>query len=386
MTEATPTIDNAKVGIFSDNTKETAKNLQENPLDDLRAKLEADADEAAQAGEQAAHGWKKYIFDFAARNVAKPDYLLTINGVGMFARRSLTCITGRAGQGKSQSLIPFTAAPLAQRELLGVIPLRPIKHILWIDTEQEAWSISEKANRLLRLMGMPDFSPTPSQLTMLTTRQASSNQERLEVTKDAIEDINPDVVILDGITDMVQHMEDPDEAQQLVADWLKMIDERDITLFVVIHQNEGGESNKLRAFIGSELMRKASNILQVSVKAGCFEIEQTKSRSVPMPIYRIRIDTHGNLTQSMVENPQTEEGCLAEIMEKVINKRNGYFDSKKQIYAYIVSVTGESEGRAKSIYQRAEALEVIKPDYDGHKYKLRLDSGNSGKLDFCSGE
>lgn len=377
---ATPN-DGAKVQKIPESNKE----LQENPLGDLKKKLDSDSDDAAQAAASIQPIWKKYIFDFSDRNISMPDYLLSINGIGMFARRSLTCITGRAGQGKSQSLIPFTAAPLAQRELLGVTPLRPIKHIVWIDTEQEPWSISEKANRLLRLMGMPDFS-TPPQLTMLTTRQASSNQERLEVTKDAIEDIAPDVVILDGITDMVQHMEDPDEAQQLVADWLKMIDEKDITLFVVIHQNEGGESNKLRAFIGSELMRKASNILQVSVKAGCFEIEQTKSRSVPMPIYRIRIDAQGNLTQSMVENPQTEEGRLADIMQKVIDKRNGYFDSKKQIHTYIVAATGESEGRAKSIYQRAESLDVIKVDYDGHKYKLSLKSGNSGKLDFCSGE
>ena len=374
----------ANLGIFSDKTKDMQGKI--NPLDDIRAKLDADANEAAEAKASVIPSWKKYIFDFSDRNVALPDYLLSINGVGMFARKSLTCITGRAGQGKSQSLIPIVAAPLAQRELLGVTPMRPIRHILWTDTEQEAWSISEKANRMLRLMGKPDFSPTPNQLTMLTTRQASGNQERLEVTKDAIEDIAPDVVILDGITDMVQHMEDPDEAQQLVADWLKMIDEKDITLFVVIHQNEGGENSKLRAFIGSELMRKASNILQVSVKEGCFEIEQTKSRSVPMPKYRIRIDGYGNLTQSMAENPQTEEGRLADIMGRVIDKRNGTFDSKKQIYTYIVAHTGDSEAKAKKLFERAEALEVISSIYDGHKYKLSLSSGNSGKLNFGSGE
>ena len=359
----------AKVVINSDSSKDFKKNL--NPFDDLRERLEADADEAAQTAANIVPSWKKYIFDFSDRNISLPEYLLKINGIGMFARRSLTCITGRAGQGKSQSLIPFTAAPLAQRELLGVTPLRPIRHILWHDTEQEPWSISEKANRLLRLMGMPDYSQPP-QLTMLTTRQAPSNQERLKITKEAIEDKKPDIVIIDGITDMVQHMEDPDEAQQLVADLLKMIDERDITLFVVIHQNEGGESNKLRSFIGSELMRKASNILEVSVEAGCFKIRQTKSRSVPMPIYRFRIDKEGNLTESMVENPQTEEGRLADIFRKVIEKRNGSFDSKKQIYTYIVAVTGESKSRAKSIYERAEALDVIKVDYDGHKYKLNL--------------
>ena len=185
-------------GTKVENFPETTKPLQGNynPFDKIRSELEQDAEEAAKSGLEAKSSWKKYIFDFSNRNVALPDYLLSINGVGMFARKSLTCITGRAGQGKSQSLIPIVAAPLAQRELLGITPMRPIRHILWTDTEQEAWSISEKANRLLRLMGMPDFSPTPSNLTMLTTRQASGNKERLDVTKDAIEDINPDVVIL----------------------------------------------------------------------------------------------------------------------------------------------------------------------------------------------
>lgn len=360
--------------------------MANNTLDFLAEKLEADANEAAEAGEQAKSGWRKYIFDFANRDVTLPDYLVSINGVGMFARKSLTCITGRAGQGKSQTLIPLTAAPLAQRELLGVTPLRQIRHILWQDTEQEAWSISEKANRLLRLMGMPDFSHTPDKLTMLATRQAASNEERLDTIKAAIEDINPDVVIIDGITDMVTHIEDPDEAQNLVADLLKLIDERDITLFVVIHQNESGESAKLRAFVGSELMRKASNILQVSVKAGCFEIEQTKSRGVPMPLYRIRIDANGNLTDSMAENPQTEEGRLADVMGRVIERRNGSFDSKKQIYAYITATTGESATKAKKLYDRAEALEVIHSEYDGHKYKVTLSSGNAGKPNFSDGE
>ena len=354
-------------------------------LDRIREKLAADSEQAAAAKARNTTSWEKYIFDFSDRNVCAPEYLLSINGVGMFARKSLTCITGRAGQGKSQSLIPIAAAALAGRELLGVTPLRPVKHVLWIDTEQEPWSISDKANRLLRLMGMHDFSPTPSRLTMLTTRQASSNLERLEVTKDAIDDLAPDIVMLDGITDMVQYLEDPNEAQQLVADWLKMIDERGITLFVVIHQNEGSESAKLRAFVGSELMRKASNILQVSVKAGCFEVEQTKSRGVPMPIYRFRIDVQGNLTQSMAENPQTEEGRLADIMGKVIARRSGNFDSKKQIYTYIVAHTGESEAKAKKLYERAEALELITVTYDGHKYKLSL-TGKSGKPNFGSGE
>ena len=105
-----------------------------------------------------------------------------------------------------------------------------------------------------------------------------------------------------------------------------------------------------------------------------------------MPKDRIRIGGYGNLTQSMAENPQTEEGRLADIMGRVIDKRNGTFDSKKQIYTYIVAHTGDSEAKAKKLFERAEALEVISSIYDGHKYKLSLSSGNSGKLNFGSGE
>ena len=51
-TEAAPTSDyqsetDAKLGIFSDNTKDMHENI--NPLDEIRAKLDADANEAAEA-------------------------------------------------------------------------------------------------------------------------------------------------------------------------------------------------------------------------------------------------------------------------------------------------------------------------------------------------
>lgn len=357
-------------GTKINNFSETAKTLQENPLNILRDRLDADAYEATVAGEEAKSRWKKYIFDFSDRSVTKPDFLLKINGVDMFARKSLTSITGRAGQGKSQFSMLLAAAIMSERKTLGIEPLRKAS-ILMSDTEQEAWSISEKGNRMLRLMGFADFSVAPPNFTFLALRQAPSNLERLEITKDAIEAVKPEVVIIDGITDMVERIEDPDEAQRIVADLLKIIDEMGTTLFAVIHQNEGSESSKLRAFVGSELMRKSSNILAVSAKDGCFEVEQTKSRSIPMPLYKFRINEMGDLTDSMVCSVQTEEGRLRELMVQVIKKRNSAtFDSKKQIYTIIASLKMCSQNQGKNFLEEAEALSIVSVIPNGHKYKL----------------
>jgi archaellum biogenesis ATPase FlaH len=369
-TEATATntfdIHAAKVGILD----ESAKDFMENPLNSLRNRLEADADAAEKAGLEARNTWKEYIFDFSDRSVTKPDFLLNMNGVDMFPRSSLTCITGKAGQGKSQLVYLMAAAISSQRRTLGITTLRPAT-INIVDTEQEAWSISDKANRMLRLMGKPNFSPAPDGMSLLTLRQVSSNKERLKITMDAIEELKPEVVFIDGITDMVEHIEDPDEAQRIVADLLKLIDEKGITLFVVIHQNEGSDNAKLRAFIGSELMRKAFCILEVSAKDGAFEVKNTKTRSIPMPMYKFRINEMGDLTDSMVSSVQTEEGRLRELMEQVVEKRHGAkFDSKKQIYTIIASLKMCSQNQGKNYLDKAEALGIVSVTIHGHKYKL----------------
>lgn len=366
---ATKTFDihtTAKVGKIT----ETAKDLDENPLNGLRNRLEADADAAEKAGLEAKSTWKKYIFDISDTSITKPDFLLKINGVDLFARKSLTCITGRAGQGKSQLVYLLSAAISSQRQTLGITPLRPAT-INIVDTEQEAWSISDKANRMLRLIGKTNFSCAPEGLMILTLRQVSSNKERLEITMEAIEELKPEVVFIDGITDMVEHIEDPDEAQHIVADLLKMIDEKGITLFVVIHQNEGTENAKLRAFIGSELMRKATSILEVAAKGGAFEVKNTKTRIISMPLYKFRINEFGDLTDKMVGSVQTDEGRTLEVFKSIIKKRKSpIFDSKQQIYIAIGSQLGFGKNKGRTYFEKAEALNIVCLAYNGHKYKM----------------
>lgn len=358
----------AKVGNFSEGAKDLEENL--NQLDVIRTKLEQDADEAYTAGLEAKSTWKKYIFDFSDRSVTKPDFLMKINGVDMFARKSLTCITGKAGQGKSQLVYLLSAAISSKRMVLGITPQRSAT-INIIDTEQEPWSISDKANRMLRLVGKPNFSSAPSGLTLLNLRQASSNKERLEITMDAIDELKPEVVFIDGITDMVEHIEDPDEAQRIVADLLKLIDEKGITLFVVIHQNEGTDNAKLRAFIGSELMRKASCILEVAAKNGAFEVKNTKNRSIPMPLYKFRINEMGDLTDKMVSSVQTDEGRTLEVLKSIVKARkSSIFDSKQQIYIAIGSQIGSGKNKGRTYFEKAEALNIVSLSYDGHKYKM----------------
>ena len=99
----------ANLGIFSDNTKDKQEKL--NPLDDIRAKLDADANEAAEAGEKAdtkenrfkaflARGW----FDDLDESITRPNFRFNILGVDCVPSGEIIAVAGKPGAGKSTTL------------------------------------------------------------------------------------------------------------------------------------------------------------------------------------------------------------------------------------------------------------------------------------------
>ena len=369
---ATPKIDTAKVQKICETGKEWGENLLGGIAKD--SGVSALMEEARTMQPR----WRKYLHDFANRDVARPDFTLQVGGVPIIPRHELTTITGKAGQGKSYLNMIFLGALIRGDTVLGVTPLRKVERILFVDTEQSEYDVAERANAMFRAMGWPEFtSVTEERLLYLRLRQAEDNVQRADITTEAIEDFHPDIIFLDGITDFVEDLEDKNEASSIVARWLRLVDTQDCNVIATIHQNEGTESVKLREFVGSEIMRKSRSIIGVSVHDGHFTAKAQKGRPFT---YDWRIDPFGNLTTDLSPAQmagEKERKELTDLMVRLVKKRNKY-DSRKQIYGGIGALSGcSSEARNEETYNRAKMLEVIVERYDGHKYFLCMKTGNT---------
>ena len=323
--------------------------------------------------------WWQYRHDPTNRDVAQPNWAVSIDGKNLFPEKEMIGVSGRAGKGKSQFSIQLFGSLAFNVPLLGITPLRKPRQTLFVDGEQSEFDTAFRLNAMFRTLGMPEFSEFPENVEYLRLRSEPDNAKKKEITMEAINDLKPDLIFIDPLTDLIYDIEDKNEGVQLVNVLLSKIDELNANLFAVVHQNEGGDSLKLRENVGSELMRKCRQLISVDAKNGGFEATATKG--IPFS-YQWRLTPSGTFTNDMsiVEQlSEIEKQQMTQVFAKIIgSKESRTFETKKNLLSCIGGHIGSvSETKEKEYLERAEVLGIIKKTYDGHKYKLQLISNNT---------
>lgn len=223
----------------------------------------------------------KYWLDYS-RNYPEPHYLFRYNGVDFSPLGGLQAITGQQKNGKSFFLTMLMAAALEpsservrsylrglelSQETLAFIGSKP--RVLYIDTEMEDLNTVKVARRVQWLCGWP-LDEQNQRFRVLWLRAVDDDEdtkrERWELTKAAIEDFQPNLVILDGIVDIVHNFNDNDESSRVIGEIMTIATKRNICIWTALHQNPGNDAMaKMRGHLGTELANKSSDTF-VSVK------------------------------------------------------------------------------------------------------------------------
>lgn len=245
-----------------------------------------------------------FIVDFT-QEPTPPDYLLSMDGVGIIPRGGITAVTGKKKQGKSHFLAALASVLISGRPF-GKLERRTrgdIGHILWVDTEQSAFNIQELIGRVYKQAGIPERSSSQAHgLTVLKLRPLEPSQ-RVEVLLQAIEAVNPSIIIIDGLRDLINDFNDISESNAAVNMLLNVLDTRpEVNIITVLHENEG--SDRMRGHLGSELGNKAQDIFQVSKENGIFKVKhETRGREVLLP-FIFCVGGGGELTTATIEQSQ----------------------------------------------------------------------------------
>ena len=231
------------------------------------------------------------------KQLPKMDFLFRLFGKPCFPRRELVAITGKAKSGKT-FVSSMLIACCQQRDVLSFhreceTPLR----VLWYDTEQSDESTQDiLKNRIMRMtrdsvVRQPtlfDESRAEPPLDILNVR-AVEWKHRRSLLVEAVNMCKPDLVIVDGIRDLVNDINDGVLAQEVMEELLHLATEAECCIVCVLHQNKGGEDHNLRGWIGTELMNKAFEIYSCEkmMPQRIFKLEQTQTRKydIERPMY-----------------------------------------------------------------------------------------------------
>ena len=158
-------------------------------------------------------------------------------------------------------------------------PLR----VLWYDTEQSDNSTQDiLVNRIIplfhRQMG-PD-EPFPEHMFDIFNVRNVDRANREAYFLEAIEHYRPDLVILDGIRDLVSDINDGTVAQDMMEKLMKTAQAFNCCIVCVLHQNKSGDSRDPRGWLGTELLNKAYDVFATEkiMPQRIFKLEQLYTR------------------------------------------------------------------------------------------------------------
>ena len=215
------------------------------------------------------------------RKLEPMDFLFQLFGRPCFPRKELVGITGKAKSGKT-FLVSMLMTCCVVRDVLsfhrqGDLPLR----LLWYDTEQSDESTQDiLRNRIMPMTGMScKQADVETQIDVFNVRGVPW-KDRRSLLVEAVEHYAPDLVIVDGIRDLVDDINDGVLAQEVMEELLHLADKSGCCIVCILHQNKGSEDHNLRGWIGTELMHKAfeTYACEKLLPDRIFEVKQTLTR------------------------------------------------------------------------------------------------------------
>ena len=344
---------------------------------------------------------RPYLLD-PREDYPEPYYMLEYNGVPFSTVGGLGAISGQKKNGKSFVLTQLMAAILGsntsertRQYLPGLkVPDRTIDYlghppkVLYVDTEMERLNSAKVLRRVHWLCGVDMNQPFPGdRFAVLWLKNMPKDEgikaykKRYELIKLAIDAIQPDVVFIDGLRDLLASINDEEQGTTILDELGSMAEERRMSIWCALHQNpkanSDGEDSKMRGWIGTELGNKVSDTF-VSIKSKTqngvsFTVKQQDARGKDLDDWKFeitedagalgvpRIITTGtNLSSKSKEEPQYDDPKL---IREWIEQAKDHYEWPMTRANVKKTVFGEIGGQKNTAKQQADLNVALNMKY-----------------------
>lgn len=188
-------------------------------------------------------------------NIKQNEYILKIDNTKKFSKGNISGWIGLAKSKKTFALTMFVAALVGCLKLFRKFNADVKSSVLYIDTEQSPSDVQRITKRVKSIVGLEEG------LFMYGLRPLSP-KSRIEAIKILLEQHKVDVLVIDGVRDLLMDINNAVESAEVMTLLMKWSFDYDIHIATVLHQNKGDGNS--RGHIGTELNNKAETILRVT--------------------------------------------------------------------------------------------------------------------------
>ena len=289
--------------------------------------------------------------------------LFDIFGTPCFYRGELVADCGKAKSGKTTFLSALMACATSAHKTLSVerhkdeaegadaAEVQPLR-VLWIDTEQSQQSTQMiLKSRILPLIQGEEGRQEPSAEGLndhffAFNLRGLGYETRKRMVEVGILTVNPDLVIIDGIKDLMTDINDAVQATLIMEELMALAKAYRCCIVSVLHQNKSEADRNMRGSIGTELTNKAFEVFQCEViedHSGdtTFKVTHTYSRNRKMRqrLY-YRLDEH-NLPVLLADYQEQQRDT------------QGRFTTSKDVPTLTSDLTVEDPKKLREVFTKA---------------------------------
>ena len=211
-----------------------------------------------------------------------PEYLIDIGGTPTMPKGNLVALSAKWKNGKTFFCDIISAIFLGSRAFGQCTALQSTGKVQFFDTEQ---AVSDTARIRKTIKAMTDES-RHSDLEVYCLRNAEIDTDeddnkrisRFDFIKHSIEQDHPDLVIIDGIADLIYNYNDVNESNDMVSRLAAIANEHICCIVVVMHQNKGQKDKNMKGHLGTMLFQKCSDVFNVEKCGSVFVASHAVSR------------------------------------------------------------------------------------------------------------
>ena len=217
--------------------------------------------------------------------IVKP--IIEQNGLTIASLGNISAVVGAAKSKKTFLCTALVGGLLAENGDFGIEPR--LAKVLWVDTEQSQLHTRKVVERIHRIAGW-STARNNGLLHTLCLREIEPKM-RADILYMAIELYKPQLVIVDGISDLMYNTNDIEESDRIVGKLMALSTEYNCHILCVLHTNPN--SDKARGHIGSTLQRKAETVIFVHKVGECSVVEPQFCRNEEFEPFAFIIDEEG---------------------------------------------------------------------------------------------
>lgn len=353
--------------------------MEQDILERIRAASEQPFEEQFQAE------YNELMKDFVIDdNVEYPDpeYLIEIGGVPTMPKGNLVALSAKWKNGKTFFCDILTAIFLGSDQFASCRSRQQEGKVLFFDTEQ-AKSDTARIRKIIKAM-TPEHRHGDFRVACLreaaidTDVDQSATVSRFDLITRSIVHENPDLVIIDGIADLIYNYNDVIESQDVVNKLAALASKHNCCIVVVMHQNKGRLDKNMKGHLGTMLYQKCSDVFNVEKCGSVFVASHAVSRHRNCEDICFKLDANAVPMDAVADRQlqvemdrQRNKAKLHEQISLCMEDSTAAF-KRSDIVKAIQEQLGYANKKSYDLFNAAVAQGILKTNDDRHFYLAQI--------------